>query len=69
MKLNPPRHRVNRNLSATKDKSSDIHQGFELLGIRNRTQQEYPGGQNFAKQFVRCSRTKFTQVTYSANSN
>jgi hypothetical protein len=56
-------------MSATKDKSSDIHQGFELLGIRNRTQQEYPGGQNFAKQFVRCSRTKFTQVTYSANSN
>jgi hypothetical protein len=69
MTPNPPRHRVSRKVFVTKEKSTDIHQGFELLGIHNKTRQEYPGGQNFAKQFVRCSRTKFTQVTYSANSN
>ena len=61
--------RRKRELPVTKDANSDILQGFEILGIKTSAQPEYPGTQNFAKRFVRCSRTKFTQVTYSASSS
>ena len=68
MKLQLPK-RSKREVPVTKEAYSDIREGFELLGIKTSAQPEYPGTQNFAKRFVRCSRTKFTQVTYSASSS
>ncbi len=51
------------------DAFQDIYAGFALLGLKEGTLPSYEGPQEFARNFVRCSRTKFTQVTYSANSN
>jgi len=68
MKIQLPKRRK-RAVPVTKEANSDIREGFELLGIKTNAQPEYPGTQNFARRFVRCSRTKFTQVTYSASSS
>jgi len=68
MKLDLPKH-GKRAVPVTKEANSDIREGFELLGIKTAVEPEYVGTQNFARRFVRCSRTKFTQVTYSASSS
>jgi hypothetical protein len=47
----------------------EIIRGFELLGLSNTPPSEYRNSQEFAKRFTRCTRTKFTQVTYSGSSH
>lgn len=50
------------------DAPADVLAGFALLGVFSSRFPAYNGPQDFAQKFVRCSRTKFTQVTYSATS-
>ena len=47
----------------------DIRQGFELLGLTEQQHRNYSGAQKFSRNFIRCSKTKFTQVTYAASSH
>jgi hypothetical protein len=49
--------------------SKEIIRGIELLKLPLNPPFEYSNPQDFAKRFTRCTRTKFTQVTYSGRSN
>jgi|GEM_PF-2304991 hypothetical protein len=47
----------------------EVIRGFELLGLTSTSPSEYRSSQEYAKRFTRCTRTKFTQVTYSGSSH
>ena len=49
--------------------AEDVVQSFKMLGLEDRINNPYCGAESFARGFVRCSKTKFTQVTYAAGSH